>query len=52
MNDKEKLQSIKNLLSLNIQGLMEYSKYVGLIHDILDEKMTMKEVDEYIKDNF
>ena len=28
------------------------SKYVGFIHDILDEKMTMKEVDDYIKDNF
>ena len=52
MNDKEKVEAIKKLLSLNIQGLMEYSKYVGLIHDILDEKMTMKEVDDYIRDNF
>ena len=52
MDDKEKVEAIKKLLSLNIQGLMEYSKYVGLIHDILDDKMTMKEVDDYIKDNF
>ena len=52
MNDKEKLQSIKNLLSLNIQGLKTYSRYVGLIHDIMDDKMTMTEVDDYIKDNF
>ena len=52
MNDKEKVEAIKKLLSLNIQGLMAYSKYVGFIHDILDEKMTMKEVDDYIKDNF
>ena len=52
MNDKEKLQSIKNLLTLNIEGSMEYSKYVGLIHDILDEKMTIEEVDDYIRDNF
>ena len=52
MNDKEKLEAIKKLLSLNIQGLMAYSKYVGFIHDILDEKMTMKEEDDYIRDNF
>jgi hypothetical protein len=25
---------------------------VGIIHNILDEKMTMKEVDDYIRDNF
>ena len=31
---------------------MTYSRYVGLIHDIMDSKMTMAEVDEYIKDNF
>ena len=52
MDDKEKVEAIKKLLSLNIQGLMAYSKYVGFIHDILDEKMTMKEVDDYIRDNF
>ena len=52
MNDKEKVEAVKKLLSLNIQGLMEYSKYVGLIHDILDDKMTMTEVDGYIRDNF
>ena len=52
MDDKEKVEAIKKLLSLNIQGLMAYSKYVGFINDILDEKMTMKEVDDYIKDNF
>jgi type IV secretory pathway VirD2 relaxase len=31
---------------------MTYSRYVGLIHDIMDNKMTMTEVDEYVKDNF
>ena len=52
MNDKEKVEAIKKTLTLNIQGLMTYSRYVGLIHDIMDDKMTMTEVDDYIKDNF
>jgi len=52
MNDKEKVEAIKKLLSLNISSFEEYAKYVGIIHNILDEKMTMTEVDEYIKDNF
>ena len=52
MNDKEKLEAIKKLLSINTQSFEEYAKYVGLIHDILDEKMTMTEVDDYIRDNF
>ena len=52
MDDKEKVEAVRKTLSLKIQGLMAYSKYVGFIHDILDEKMTMKEVDDYIKDNF
>jgi len=47
MNDKEKVEAIKKTLSLNIQGLMTYSRYVGLIHDIMDDKMTMKQVDVY-----
>jgi len=52
MDDKEKVEAIKKTLTLNIQGLMTYSRYVGLIHDIMDDKMTMTEVDDYIKDNF
>ena len=52
MNDKEKVEAIKKTLSLNIQGLKTYSRYVCLIHDIMDDKMTMTEVDDYIKDNF
>ena len=52
MDDKEKVEAIKKTLTLNIQGLMTYSRYVGLIHDIMDSKMTMTEVDEYVKDNF
>ena len=52
MNDKEKVEAIRKTLSLNIEGLMAYSRYVGLIHDIMDDKMTMKEVDVYIRDNF
>jgi len=52
MDDKEKVEAIKKTLTLNIQGLMTYSRYVGLIHDIMDDKMTMTEVDDYVKDNF
>ena len=52
MNDKEKVEAVRKTLSLKIQGLMTYSRYVGLIHNIMDSKMTMTEVDEYIKDNF
>jgi len=52
MNDKEKVEAIRKTLSLKIEGLMTYSRYVGLIHDITDNKMTMTEVDDYIKDNF
>ena len=49
MNDKEKVEAIKKLLSLNISSFEEYAKYVGIIHNILDEKMTMIEVDDYIR---
>ena len=52
MNDKEKVEAVRKTLSLKIQGLMTYSRYVRLIHDIMDNKMTMTEVDEYVKDNF
>ena len=52
MDDKEKVEAVRKTLSLKIQGLMTYSRYVGLIHDIMDNKMTMTEVDEYVKDNF
>ena len=52
MNDKEKVEAVRKTLSLNIQGLMTYSRYVGLIHDIMDSKMTMTQVDDYVKDNF
>ena len=52
MNDKEKVEAVRKTLSLKIQGLMTYSRYVGLIHDIMDNKMTMTEVDDYVKDNF
>ena len=50
--DKEKVEAVKKLLSLNIQGFKEYASYVGMIHNILDDKMTMTEVDDYIRDNF
>ena len=52
MDDKEKVEAVRKTLDLNIQGLMTYSRYVGLIHDIMDNKMTMTEVDDYVKDNF
>ena len=52
MNDKEKLEAIKKLLSINTQSFEEYATYVCIIHNNLDEKMIMKEVDDYIRDNF
>ena len=52
INDNEKVEAVRKTLSLKIQGLMTYSRYVGLIHDIMDSKMTMTEVDDYVKDNF
>ena len=52
MNDKEKLEAIKKLISINTENFKEYASYVGIIHNILDEKMTMTEVDDYIRDNF
>jgi len=54
MNDKEKLEAISKVrkLSINTESFKEYAGYVGIIHNILDEKMTMKEVDDYIRDNF
>ena len=52
LTDKEKLEAIKKLLSINTQSFEEYASYVGMIHNILDEKMTMTEVDDYIRDNF
>ena len=52
LTDKEKVEAIKKLLSIKIPSFEEYAKYVGLLHDILDEKMTMIEVDDYIRDNF
>ncbi len=52
MNDKEKFEAIKKLLSIKTPTFEEYASYVGMIHNILDDKMTMTEVDEYIRDNF
>ena len=63
LTDKEKLEAIKKVLSIyqptakqiesNFgKSKKEYAKYVGLIHDIYDGKMTMTEVDDYIRDNF
>ena len=51
MNDKEKVEAIKKLLSRNIE-LFKNQRILGFFHDIVDDKMTMTEVDDYIKDNF
>ena len=42
MNDKEKVEAIKKLLSINTPGFQEYARYVGIIHNILDEKINQK----------
>ena len=48
MNDKEKVEAIKKLLSRNIE-LFKNQRILGFYHDIIDNKMTMTEVDDYIK---
>ena len=48
MNDSEKVEAIKKLLSRNIE-LFKNQRILGFFHDIIDGKMTMTEVDDYIK---
>ena len=49
MNDSEKVEAIKKTLSHNLDYKKLIRQYVGFIQDIVDDKMTMKEVDDYIK---
>ena len=49
MNDKEKIEAIKKTVSHNIDYKHLVRQYLGFIQDIVDDKMTMKEVDDYIK---
>ena len=49
MNDSEKVEAIKKTLSHNIDYKKLMRQYVGFIQDIVDDKMTMTEVDDYIK---
>jgi hypothetical protein len=49
MNDKEKVEAIKKLLSRNLDPKLILRQYVSFIQDIVDDKMTMTEVDDYIK---
>ena len=49
MNDSEKVEAIKKTLSHNLDYKKLIRQYVGFIHDIMDDKMTMSEVDDYIK---
>ena len=49
MNDKEIVEAIKKLLASNIEVKGNIRQYVGFIQDIMDDEMTMTEVDNYIK---
>ena len=49
MNAEEKVEAIKKLLSRNIEVKGNIRQYVGFIQDIVDDKMTMTEVENYIK---
>jgi division protein CdvB (Snf7/Vps24/ESCRT-III family) len=49
MNDSEKIEAIKKTLSHNIDYKKLMRQYLGFIQDIVDDKMTMTEVDDYIK---
>ena len=49
MNDSEKVEAIKKTLSHNLDYKKLIRQYVGFIQDIVDDKMTMTEVDDYIK---
>ena len=49
MNDSEKVEAIKKTLSHNIDYKGFLGQYLGFIQDILDDKVTMTEVDDYIK---
>ena len=49
MNDSEKIEAIKKTLSHNIDFKHLVRQFMGFIQDIVDDKMTMKEVDDYIK---
>jgi len=49
MNDSEKIEAIKKTVSHNIDYKHLVRQYLGFIQDIVDDKMTMKEVDDYIK---
>ena len=44
-----KIEAIKKLLSRNIEVKGNIRQYVGFIQDIVDDKMTMTEVENYIK---
>ena len=48
MNDSEKVEAIKKTLSHNLDYKKLIRQYVGFIQDIVDDKMTMKEEDDYI----
>ena len=49
MNDSEKIEAIKKTLSHNIDFKHLVRQFMGFIQDIVDDKMTMTEVDDYIK---
>ena len=49
MNDSEKIEAIKKTVSHNIDYKHLVRQFMGFIQDIVDDKMTMKEVDDYIK---
>ena len=51
MNDKEKIESIRKILSV-YTGSFDSTEEVAIIRKILDGKMTKAQVEKLVMDNF
>ena len=58
LEDIYKVSAIRDLLTIqnrlghntkNSSSQKKYAEFIGVIRDLLDDKMTMTEVDDYIK---